>query len=199
MKKFYLVARGKINPKFVKTPDNCQSLISSTGLIDTDYMGSAEFEFGAIPKFYRRIMQRIEADNSSYAVIDLQDAIGLKTYNDQPFWAYVYMPTVIDFLEAIKSYTDDLLSRDKVREWHLKEWTGIEYHLRNDGDYTKSMARHNVWYSIDDITKTRTGDWFLTFGKQEVPYAIGKIIMKDYKNWWLNLSEEDRKKNYSDR
>ena len=50
---FYLIQRGKFNRYG-------EGLTGKAGVIDLDYMGSAEFEFGAIPRSFRRIMHNFE-------------------------------------------------------------------------------------------------------------------------------------------
>ena len=51
--KFNLIQRGQFNR-------DGEGLTGRTGVVDLDYMGSAEFEFGAIPKSYRRIMHEFD-------------------------------------------------------------------------------------------------------------------------------------------
>lgn len=198
MKKFWLVARGKINDWVVKAPDQCQSLISSRGLIDTDYMGAAEFEFGAIPRFYRRIMQRLDKAKDAYTMINLKELIGLETWDGIPFWAYVHTSDMEDFLQSMKDYTDDLKDRTKVRQWHLKEWTDIDKHLFKPSTEW-DQPRYNVWYSIDGIDKYKIGDWVMMIGDKSVPDAFEKIIHTNHQTWWASLPQEEREKDYTQR
>ena len=51
MAKFYLIQRGTF-----KTTG--EKLTGTNGVVNLDYMGSAEFEWGAIPKAYRRLLYR---------------------------------------------------------------------------------------------------------------------------------------------
>ena len=52
--KFYLIQRGKFNK-------DGNGLTGRDGVVDLDYMGSAEFEFGAIPRSFRRIMHDFDS------------------------------------------------------------------------------------------------------------------------------------------
>ena len=65
--KFWLIQRGKFNNNI----DTATSFLGgrSECLIDPDYMGAAEFEWGAIPKAYRRILGQY--DQYSLHVTDL--------------------------------------------------------------------------------------------------------------------------------
>lgn len=195
MRKFYLVGRGKLNQEFVKSPGDCRDLLSYNGLIDPDYMGSAEFEFGAVPKFYRRVMQRIEKDNKSYQMVNLKKLIGLKTEKGSPFWAFVHNPDMDDFLAAMSDYIDDLKCMNKIHKWQLKEYSAIEYHLDGSRNLFGLSNLPDAWYSIDDINNYYIGDWFMMIGNNAAN-AFNKVIMNDYNEWWLTLSEEIRNENY---
>lgn len=191
MKRFYLVARGRINPD---APSSA-SLISRRGFIDPDYMGAAEFEFGAIPRFYRRVMQRLY----EYAIINLGETIGLYTSCDIPFWAFVNVQDIQDFTEAMKDYTDDLKARDRVRQWHLKEWTSIDEHFSSysPGEVDFFPKKSDAWFCIDQRDRWHVGDWFMFVGDESIKEGFLTRIRQDHTDWWLVLPEDERKKDYT--
>ena len=77
-KHFYLIQRGTFNKNLEQATEflGC----SSKHLIDPDYMGSAEFEFGAIPRAFRRIIHKY----SEYK-LHITD---IKTVGGVPFCLY---------------------------------------------------------------------------------------------------------------
>lgn len=190
MRKFDLVARAE----FVK--ENITKLCTLFQLVRTDYMGAAEFEWGAIPRFYKRVMQRF----GEYKMINLQDEIGLENVNGVPFWAFVRESEKEDFLIAIKSYTDDLKARDKIRSWHLHEWTNMEHHLWRDPEKNSwNRPSANFWFCIDPSDKFNVGDWFVFVGGEDRRKAFEACIQMDYYTWWMPISEEEKNKDYSRR
>ena len=76
--KFYLIQRGtiRVNPqekiRFLSGRDDA--------LIDPDYMGSAEFEWGAIPRAYVRVLNRYH----EYSIHDT----GLKTVQGKTLYLF---------------------------------------------------------------------------------------------------------------
>lgn len=201
MKKFYLINNGTINKNIIGNLKdyNGKGLISHSGFLKPEYMGYAEFEFGAIPKFYRRVMQRLERDINSYELIDLSQ-YGITPINrfikKGKFFAYVFKNEKEIFLESFKDYIEDLRDPEKIRNWYLKSWTDLDIYFQKD--YFKENTNIDAWFCIDNINKIYIGDWFLFFGKQNTVDAFNTILMKDFNDWWLKLPEEIRKKNYND-
>ena len=138
----YLIQRGLINrplgelkgKRFFQT-------------INFDYMGSAEFEFGALPAS----LTRMRVLNFK-AKLNKFDAI---TYNGQPlrFWSYYQG----EELETIKKG----LLRLRGGDLHTKEWTHF-----NELDLTKC----NIWwdiindvvFSFDKLYMNRLGEFLNT-------------------------------------
>lgn len=190
MRKFHLVGRAE----FVKNSMGTQCSLFS--LVRQDYMGSAEFEWGAVPRFYKRVMQKFD----EYKLINLKEKIGLENVNGVPFWAFIRESEMEDFLIAIKSYTDDLKARDKIRSWHLKEWTNMENHLWRDPENNSwNRPSTNFWYCIDPSDRFNVGDWFMFIGAEDRKDAFMQSICFDYMTSWLPQSDEIKNVDYTRR
>lgn len=133
-----------------------------------------------------------------YKMINLKDEIGLENVNGVLFWAFVRESEKSDFLETIKSYTDDLKARDKVRSWHLKEWTNMENHFFTS-DNTWDRPSTNFWFCIDPSNQYTVGDWFMFLGAQDRVNAFTDGIKFDYETWWVPKSDEYKEKDYARR
>ena len=179
MKKFWLIQRGSFRDLNSATKFLGRS---SEHLIDPDYMGAAEFEWGAIPRAYRRIMGQYE--KYSLHVTDLVTTGGV------PSCLFCMDSKYEQILTEIKSYLD--------KPYHLKEWTNMEAH------FTKSVSdietrfyshklRTNFWWCIDKSRKDEDiGDWIAFTGAADRQNAFMRVINSDYTNWWLKKSEKER-------
>jgi hypothetical protein len=117
----YLVQRGNISKL---APEETRL----TKAVDLDYMGSAEFEFGALPKSLRalqsgtrtlRIVSDIKQDDVPLRV--------LSAFNEEEFGEY------IPYLHELRA--------DKIC---LKEW------LRFSPDRIKDEYAENFWWDIEN-------------------------------------------------
>lgn len=121
----YLIQRGKINKGYCK--DNRLSMC-----VNLDYMESAQFEFGALPKSLRRI----EPNLTQYI---LKERVFVRNL----IISIAYPPgfdidTYIGHLISIVDY-----DREKVP---LKEWTGME----NMSQQHEMLKRFNFWWDIEN-------------------------------------------------
>lgn len=96
-----------------------------------DYMGSAEFEFGAIPKSFDSIAKHI----NEYSTHEI-------SINDVP----VYIICVDDLKTEIDNRINEV-AKNKVR---LKEWSGFPAALGLDKYSKKEDCRHIGWFDIDN-------------------------------------------------
>jgi len=121
MKTPYLIQRGKIENRDWKT--------GIDSIIRYDYMGSAEFEFGALSDSLHAIREVI----SEYALIDIPFKNKIITI----FCQASDKPEMEEFLEKLYK-----------KEYHLKEWSAFP-EVVNGGDsfYTD---RVNFWWDIDN-------------------------------------------------
>lgn len=168
MAKFYLIQRGSFNKDLSKEFD---ALTGETGLIDLDYMGYAEFEFGAIPHAYRRIMH----NRGKYDYHILHD---IKDHKGQPFVIFCETEHVEQIKEELKRYIEN--------PYRLKSFCCIRNHI--SGEETSTDFFWNI--DINDI-----GDWMGWFGEDKLD-VFKKTFDKDYNEWWMKKSEDEREKEY---
>lgn len=191
---FYLIQRGKFNSAD-KVP-SATALIGSHPdlcLISPDYMGAAEFEFGAIPHAYRRIMGQFD-QYSLETVPDLVPTSGV------PFNLFCRSDRRELIVEALKEFIE--------KPYRLKEFSNMDAQFRVNPDIHDPMYKYeiktNFWWCID-ITSlagvdygNQVGDWMAFTGAADRQNAFKRIIQNDYKFWWMKKSEQDRMKEYQD-
>ena len=178
--KFWLIQRGRFN-------NNIDETINFLGnhyqcLISPEYMGSAEFEWGAIPKAFRRILGQY--DKYSLHVTDLVTTGGV------PFCLYCRDDRYDDILSAIKVYLKE--------HYKLKEWSNMHAHF--EPTPTSGWARKdhmhevqtNFWWCIDispveckNTWDNRVGDWIAFTGATDRQNAFRRVMENDYLNWWM--------------
>lgn len=194
---FWLIQRGE----FRNNLDSAISFLggSNSNLIDLDYMGAAEFEWGAIPKAYRRIMGQFE--KYSLHVTDLV------TVGVVPFCLYCRNDRYEVILDAIKKYLNE--------PYQLKEWSNMCSHFTatptDDFPMAKKHIKYerqtNFWWCIDrtdpdaDVDhpyKNIVGDWIAFTGATDRQKAFNRVINFDYTSWWLRKSKEEREQEYKE-
>lgn len=147
MKRPYLIQRGSF--KKISGP--------ATGfdmLVNLDYMGSAEFEFGNIPNSMKRICERIEH-------IQMIDT-GFSSFDHLD----LYVICVNDVKDLLQNYVEFLVT-DHI---HLKERTNLKEsingidsigrHVRFD-PYIRTM----FWWDIEN-------DWMLVLGESNAKNVV---------------------------
>lgn len=170
---FWLIQRGSF--KDIKRAKKFLGA-SEDSLIDPDYMGSAEFEYGAIPKAYRRIMGKF--DQYSLYITDLVTVRGV------PFCLYCADNKYEQILSEIKVYLKE--------HYQLQEWTNMHEHF-GEKVYNKYQLRTNFWWCIDRaVFDTDVGDWMAFIGAADRQNAFMRIIVNDYTGWWRSKSEKER-------
>ena len=189
--KFWLIQRGKFNDlaKATKFLGGSQE-----HLIDPDYMGAAEFEWGAIPKAYRRIMGQF--DKYSLHVTDLVTTGGV------PFCLYCRDDRYNEILEAIKVYLKE--------HYQLKEWSNMHAHFEPIPTDEWSRKHHkyelqtNFWWCIDASPieckcewDNPVGDWIAFTGAADRQNAFKRVIQSDYDHWWMKKTPEDQAEEFN--
>lgn len=193
--KFRLIQRGEFN-------NNLDTINSFLGghpgcLINLDYMGSAEFEWGAIPKAYRRIMGQF--DKYSLHITDILTNKGV------PFCLYCRDGRYEKVLSAIKKYLDE--------HYQMKSWTNMHAHFEPFPIdewlkiHHKYRLKTNFWWCIDkaDLDTDGSGeydniigDWIAFIGGIDRQKAFIRVINRDYSTWWMTKPEDERKKEYEE-
>lgn len=125
----YLVQRGVVieNPKHNKK-------ISEN--IQCDYMGSAEFEFGALSKSLRRI----EAEMKLYHIVQIKEI----TNNNKPLILWSKFP-----FEQLPEYVE-YLTQMRKRNLRLKESSYFNESLSED--FPSLSNRVDFWWDLDNDT-----------------------------------------------
>ena len=165
--KFYLIQRGLFRK-------DGQGLTGGTGVVNLDYMGSAEFEFGAIPKSFRRIMYNFD----KYIYIPT----GIRTKENNELVLFTNKEKSNEVLEGIISFIDN--------PYYLKEYSGLEKIPNssiNDTGYRRIGA--NFWWCIE-LNK----DWMAFLNSNRALFEKG--INYDYNNWWMQKPDEEREQEY---
>ena len=178
MSKFWLIQRASFNKISADRDFLCGDRWNR--VVDFDYMGAAEFEWGAIPRAYIRILGRF--DEYSLHITDL------KTNGRVPFCLFCRNEQYEKILEEIKSYIKD--------PYHMKEASNLEAHfteIPKEGvsrNFYKYKLKTNFWWCIDK--NSETGDWIAFTGATDRQNAFTAAITKEYSNWWIKKPEEER-------
>lgn len=192
-KQFYLIQRGKIRDTWKESTSFLSG--KSNAIIDPDYMGSAEFEFGAIPRAYIRLRSRFDWYKLHNTVI--------KTTQGKTLFLLCEDSCYEEVLAELKRFKKD--------HYHLKEYSCFPEHFeftkagkdyqyqRKDHDW--HTAHTDFWWCIDpnefqpihSSMSHRIGDWiaFVT-DNDEVSKKILSIIEDDVKEF-NEKSEEEKK------
>ena len=122
----YLLQRGKIRKGVIDT------LSKSVNL---DYMGSSEFEWGALPKSLKCVRSNF-GKYRRYITSNLVDI------NGRPLNLFHKFERDFDLIEYIKKLV--LLSQDKI---HLKEFSG--FHANFDPNADEFLRQFDFWWDIE--------------------------------------------------
>ena len=166
----YLIQTGN----FLNGKKDFKGLTGREGLVDLEYMGSAEFEFGAVPRSYRRIMYNFE--NYSYY------NTGVFTPEKDELIVFCYSEDSEGILNDITKFINN--------PRHLKEPSELEKiptSKKNEKGW--NARRHDFWWCID-----YGEDWMAFLNSNKKAFELA--ITKDYRDWWLAKSEEKREEEY---
>ena len=164
---FYLIQRGKFN-------EDGNELTGRDGVVNLDYMGSAEFEFGAIPRSYKRIMY--DFDKYVYT------STGIYTKENNELILFSNKKMSNEILKGLTSFIND--------PYHLKEYSELEKIPNssiNDTGFEKLST--DFWWCIE-FNK----DWMAFLNSNRELFEKG--INNDYNNWWMEKPKEVRKQEY---
>lgn len=130
MHDIYLVQRGKIN-KVVNLTERL------TANVNLDYMGSAEFEWGALPRSFRALETAFTTGSVMLTTIDIVGAEGKPLYvlhaitNPEDFVKYAgQLQDLYDYKIRTKEFTDFCNSKKMVLGVGKTDfWWDIENHV----------------------------------------------------------------------
>ena len=165
--KFYLIQKGQFR-------HNGETLTGRTGVVSLNYMGSAEFEFGAIPRSFRRIMYNF----NNYIYIPT----GICTRENNELILFSNRESSSEILEELTEFI--------YNPYHLKEYSELE---KIPGSSIKDTGfkklRSDFWWCIE-----YNQDWMTFLNSNRELFEKG--INNDYNNWWLSKTEDERKQEY---
>ena len=163
---FYLIQRGTFNG----LKGEYDGLTGRNGLINLDYMGASEFEWGTLPASYRYIMKN--KGNYIYHYCN-----SIKDYRGKILVIYCHRDYADDIEKEMKNYID--------KRYHLKCYSTIHSHISGDDEYG---IRKDFFWNLDDDAD---GQWMAWFGMDKLtPFKTN--IDKDYEEWYLKLPEDKR-------
>lgn len=170
MAKFYLIQRGTFKKQG-------ESLTGAEGVVSLDYMGAAEFEWGAIPKAYRRLMYHF----TEYEVFHT----GIYTPERNELLVFCRKGCSTAIIQAIREFIE--------QPYHLKEYSELEKvpKARKKGT-SYDRRRSNFWWCID--IKESYGDWMAFLQPQLTLFT--EAVKNDHQNWWMNKTPEEREEQY---
>lgn len=126
MKNPYCIQRGKF--------ENREGKQGIDSLLSFDYMGSSEFEFGALPSS----LKRVRANLSNY--IQFQYS----------FTKYPSKVVTVFCTKEQQEFIGDILEKLALSQIRLKEFSAFDLYINDDGYY---KDKFDFWWDIDQ-------DWF---------------------------------------
>lgn len=146
VKKPYLIQRGEIVRPFAEPGTR---LGKAVGL---DYMGSAEFEWGAVPKSLRALYDKVDAINLTVMDVITENRVMLRVlhaFNDQEWNAYKRWLLALRNTSLSKIYTKERTDFDpNMRSRYAKTdfWWDIQNHVMwsFDADFMEKLPDYLV-------------------------------------------------------
>lgn len=171
MAKFRLIQRGTFL-------EQGKYLIGSNedGIVELDYMSSAEFEWGAIPKAYRRMMYNF----SEYEVFHT----GIYTPENDELMVFCKKECKEEILQSIREFIE--------KPYHLKQFSELEKVPKVKKDEFLGR-RSNFWWCIDIKPH---GDW-MAFLEPQLNLFM-EAVKNEYNDWWLKKKKREREKEYKE-
>lgn len=157
----YYVQRGRFNKdaKNYELTNDCLKL---------EYMGAAEYEYGAVPKSYRRVMKNFK----DYRLIETD----IETFNNGNLLIFCKEE---DFEEIKESILYGIENPYCAKRPHRLNY------MKEDPEKEPFMTRTNFWWELKE-------DWMAVPAKFKENFS--KAIKSDHKNWWLKLEDSKRQR-----
>ncbi len=166
MTKFFSIQRGRFL-------EEGKTLIGKNGIVKLDYMGAAEFELGAIPNSYNRIL-------SNFQEYDI-------------FCTGIYTPEQEELLvfcrEKHKTETIQEICRFIEQPYQLKAYSELEKIPKaKKGDTTYDGRNSDFWWCIDEPY----GDWIAILQSKSETFM--QIIRNDYHSRYIENNKPKKRK-----
>ena len=159
---FYLTQRMKANQ-----PSDSVELPSMNDLWSMDYMGAAEFEFGALPTSLKRICRNLD-EYATYTLTEFK-----RPDTDEAVRVFCLPEQLDEITEGIRN----LLSGEYPK-MQMKEHASFYANFHNE---KKRYSVVDAWWEIDF-------DFFFTIGKQNmknITTALKNTAIKRKDDWNL--------------
>ncbi len=179
MKNFYLIQRGEFKDYKFLDSAFARDFLTVSNIVELDYMGSAEFEWGAIPKAYTRMLY-------NFLEYDFFNT-GIFTPENEELIVFCKKTCSEAIINEIREFIE--------KPYRLKEYSELEKipkATRDDKSY--NGRRSDFWWNID-ITETY-GDWMAFLSPQKE--RLKKALEYEYNAKWIIKGEEEREKLYRD-
>ena len=168
MEEFYLIQRGVF-----REPDS-KTLIGPGGVVRLYPMGSAEFEWGAIPRAYRRLMYHYK----EYEIFNTE----IYTPEKEELMVFSKKDCASEVIQGIREFIE--------QPYSLKEKSELEKVPKaKKGDTSYNRRISDFWWCIDLY-----GNW-MAFLKPQ--YNLFKeTVESDHQKWWMKKTPEEREEEY---
>jgi hypothetical protein len=161
----YLIQRGKFRDL------SEDQIVGLDSLIDYDYMGSSEFEWGALPRSLKNMTSNWK-DFITFQIDSIKDNDG----------NYLQVLCNKNEAEEVKDVIIKLFDKDcKIR---LKEWSGMYDYLSCRSEYA---LKTNFWWDVtgnDYPDRGESNSWMCCFGSniRSLIIAVRKVWCKHNKS-----------------
>ena len=173
MANFWLIQRGLFT-----TDTRNTSTLKFPNTVDLDYMGAAEFEWGALPHSLRRMMYHFE----KYEMFKT----GIFSPEGEELMVFCTKEKSTDIIRMLKEYID--------KPYELKEFSELEKIPTAKADDTSWQGRcSDFWWCID---RKGLGDWMACMSSTSEKLLAA--LRHDYQFWWLSMSAEHQEREYKD-
>ena len=171
MANFWLIQRGKFKEKEPFIP------FGLSNIVDLSYMGAAEFEWGAIPKAYRRLMYHFE----KYKLFKT----GIFSPEGEELMVFCKEEHSSEIIQMIKEYVQ--------HPYSLKEFSELDkIPTAKKTDTSWERRNSDFWWCIDRFSY---GNWLACMSSHS--QKLIDTLTCDFRNWWQTKSTEERNKEYN--
>lgn len=169
MAKFRLIQRGTFRK-------SGKYFTGKEGVLDLEYMGSSEFEFGAIPKAFKRLMYHF----LNYEVF----STGIYTPEHDELLVFCRKEFAEEIIQLVQQYIQ--------KPYQLKEYSGLDKIPKGKGDQKYDCLNStNFWWCIDIKSY---GDWMAFLQPQSE--LLVNSLKNDYEDWWVKKDAQTREADY---
>ncbi|MDD5650921.1 MAG: hypothetical protein PHF86_10980 [Candidatus Nanoarchaeia archaeon] len=156
----YLIQRGSF--RNIKNDE----IVGLDSLISYDYMGSAEFEFGALPQSLTRICESLD----QYEVFPTIT----KNADGQCLYIFCRKSQAEEIFKCVLRFSKEEYSQELI----TKERVGLYSYINCKSEFD---LRINFWWDVTEIEYDKLGnDWMICFGDNitRLIIAINKVCTK---------------------